>query len=423
MLENNTNAPERKNPFFEPYNTPHDTVPFSRIRIEDYEEAFLEGIRRDDEEIEKLVNDPAEPTFENTIVRVDNENGENYYDLLSRVSTVFSCMMSAETCDELDALAQKMSPILTKHANDVKLNRKLFERVKYVYEHHRELTPEEQMLLDNSYDGFVRSGALLDEEGKEKLRKLTEEASMLSLQFSQNLLKENKAFTLNVTDEAQLDGLPDTAREAAALAAKEADKQGWLFTLDYPSYSPFMTYSTQRELRKQLYMARNTEGTHDNAENNLEICKRLVNLRREIAQLLGYDTYADYVLVHRMASNADNVYKLLNDLIDAYKPTAIEEVKAIEREAKQIEGDDFEVEPWDFGYYSHKLQMREYNLDAEMLRPYFELSKVIDGVFGLANKLYGITFKPTRCSTRTALILPCSMPTSIRARASREEHG
>ena len=396
MLENNTNAPERKNPFFEPYNTPHDTVPFSRIRIEDYEEAFLEGIRRDDEEIEKLVNDPAEPTFENTIVRVDNENGENYYDLLSRVSTVFSCMMSAETCDELDALAQKMSPILTKHANDVKLNRKLFERVKYVYEHHRELTPEEQMLLDNSYDGFVRSGALLDEEGKEKLRKLTEEASMLSLQFSQNLLKENKAFTLNVTDEAQLDGLPDTAREAAALAAKEADKQGWLFTLDYPSYSPFMTYSTQRELRKQLYMARNTEGTHDNAENNLEICKRLVNLRREIAQLLGYDTYADYVLVHRMASNADNVYKLLNDLIDAYKPTAIEEVKAIEREAKQIEGDDFEVEPWDFGYYSHKLQMREYNLDAEMLRPYFELSKVIDGVFGLANKLYGITFKESK---------------------------
>ena len=396
MLENNTNAPERKNPFFEPYNTPHDTVPFSRIRIEDYEEAFLEGIRRDDEEIEKLVNDPAEPTFENTIVRVDNENGENYYDLLSRVSTVFSCMMSAETCDELDALAQKMSPILTKHANDVKLNRKLFERVKYVYEHHRELTPEEQMLLDNSYDGFVRSGALLDEEGKEKLRKLTEEASMLSLQFSQNLLKENKAFTLNVTDEAQLDGLPDTAREAAALAAKEADKQGWLFTLDYPSYSPFMTYSTQRELRKQLYMARNTEGTHDNAENNLEICKRLVNLRREIAQLLGYDTYADYVLVHRMASNADNVYKLLNDLIDAYKPTAIEEVKAIEREAKQIEGDDFEVEPWDFGYYSHKLQMREYNLDTEMLRPYFELSKVIDGVFGLANKLYGITFKESK---------------------------
>lgn len=396
MLENNTTQTERKNPFFEPYNTPHDTVPFNRIEIGDYEEAFLEGIRRDDEEIEKLVNDPEAPTFENTIVRVDNENGENYYDLLSRVSTVFSCMLSAETCDELDALAQKMSPILTKHANDVKLNKRLFERIKYVYENHRELTAEEQMLLDNCYDGFVRSGALLDDEGKERLRNLTEEASLLSLQFSQNLLKENKAFTLHITDEAQLDGLPETAREAAALAAKEADKEGWLFTLDYPSYSPFMTYSTQRELRRQLYMARNTEGTHDNTENNLEICKRLINLRREIAQLLGYETYADYVLVHRMASNAKNVYKLLNDLIDAYQPTAVEEVKALEREAKQTEGDDFVMEPWDFSFYSHKLQMREYNLDTEMLRPYFELSKVIDGVFGLATRLYGITFKENK---------------------------
>ena len=396
MLENNTNTPERKNPFFEPYNTPHDTVPFNRIKTSDYEEAFMEGIRRDDEAIEKLVNDPEPPTFENTIVRVDNENGEGYYDLLSRVSTVFSCMLSAETCDELDQLAQKLSPILTKHANDVKLNRRLFERIKYVYEHHRELTAEEQMLLDNCYDGFVRSGALLDDEGKERLRKLTEEAGMLSLQFSHNLLKENKAFTLNITDEQQLDGLPETAREAAALAAKEADKKGWLFTLDYPSFSPFMTYSTQRELRKQLYMARNTEGTHDNSENNLEICKRLINLRREIAQLLGYETFADYVLVHRMASNVGNVYKLLDDLIEAYKPTAIEEVKAIEREAKDAEGDGFELEPWDFGFYSHKLQMREFNLDAEMLRLYFELSKVIDGVFGLATRLYGITFKENK---------------------------
>ncbi len=395
MLENNvTPTTERKNPFFEPYNTPHDTVPFSRIQTAHYEEAFIEGIRRDDEEIAKIVNDPEEPTFENTIVRVDNENGENYYDLLGRVSTVFSCMLSAETNDELDALAQKMSPLLTKHANDVKLNKQLFERIKYVYEHHRPLTPEEQMLLDNCYDGFVRSGALLDDNGKQQLRQLTEEASMLSLQFSQNLLKENKAFTLHITDEKQLDGLPETAREAAALAAKEADKEGWLFTLDYPSYSPFMTYSTQRELRRQMYMARNTEGTHDNSENNIDICKRLVNLRREIAQLLGYDTYADYVLVHRMASNTQNVYKLLNDLIDAYKPTAIDEVKAIEAEARRSEGNDFEVQPWDFSYYSHKLQMREFNLDAEMLRPYFELQRVIDGVFTLAGKLYGITFKP-----------------------------
>ncbi len=396
MCENNIENKKRINPFFLPYNTPHDTVPFDRLQISDYEEAFMEGIRRDDEEIDKIVNDPAEPTFENTIVRVDNENGEHYYDLLDRVSNVFSCMLSAETCDELDALAQKMSPILTKHSNDVRLNRRLFDRIKYVYDHHRELTSEEQMLLDKCYDGFVRSGALLDEEGKEKLRKLTEEASMLSLQFSQNLLKENKAFTLHITDEHQLDGLPETAREAAAQTAKDEGKEGWVFTLDFPSYSPFMTYSTQRDLRRQMYMARNTVCTHDNAENNLEVCKRIVNLRREIAQLLGFDTYADYVLKHRMASNVDNVYHLLDDLVEAYRPAALQEVDAITAEAKHIDGDDTEVEPWDFSYYSHKLKMEKYNLDAEMLRPYFELSRVIDGVFGLATRLYGITFKEAK---------------------------
>ena len=388
---------ERRNPFFEPYNTPHDTAPFDRIRMEDYEEAMLEGIRRDDEQIEKIINNPAKPTFDNTIISVDDEKDrDGYYDLLSRVSTVFFNLLSAETNDDMDALAQKMSPILTKHANDIRLNEKLFERIRYVHQHHRKLTAEEKMLLDNCYDGFVRSGALLDAAGKERLRQLTEEASMLGLQFSQNLLKENKAFTLHITDEKQLDGLPDTAREAAALAAKEAGKEGWVFTLDFPSYSPFMTYSTQRELRKQLYMAKNTECIHDNEENNLEICKRLVNLRRELAQLLGHKTYADYVLKHRMAGNVRNVYKLLNDLIKAYKPTAVKEVEAIQKMARKMEGKKFKLEPWDFSYYSHKLKLEKYNIDAEMLRPYFELSKVIDGVFGLAHRLYGITFKENK---------------------------
>lgn len=387
---------KRTNPFFEPYGTPHDTVPFGRIQVKDYEEAFMEGIKRDDEATDKIINDPAEPTFENTIARVDTDKGEHYYDLLDRVSNVFSCMLSAETNDELDALAQKMSPILTKHANDVRLNKHLFERVKYVYEHHRDLNPEEQMLLETSYDGFVRSGALLDDAGKERLRQLTEEAGILSLQFSQNLLKENKAFTLHLTDEHDLDGLPETAREAAALTAQEQNKEGWIITLDYPSYLPFMTYSTRRELREQLYMARNTECIHDNSENNLDICKHLINLRRELAQLLGYETYADYVLKHRMASNIKNVYQLFDDLITAYKPTAIEEREELIRLARELEGDDFELQEWDMAYYSHKLKLRKYNLDAEMLRPYFELSNVIKGVFGLANKLYGITFKETK---------------------------
>ena len=388
---------ERQNPFFIPYGTPHDVAPFDKIRLEDYREAFLEGIRREDEQIEKIINDPRKPTFDNTIISIDDEkDGEGYYDLLGKVSSVFFNLLSAETNDDMDALAQEISPILTKHANDIRLNERLFERIKYVHHHHRKLTSEEKMLLDNCYDGFVRSGALLDAEGKERLRQLTEEAAVLGLQFSQNLLKENKAFTLHITDEAQLDGLPETAREAAALTAKEQNMDGWVFTLDTPSYSPFMTYSTQRELRRQMYMAKNTECIHDNTENNLEVCKRLINLRRELAQLLGHKTYADYVLKHRMAGNVRNVYKLLNELIDAYKPTAIKEVAAIEKLAKKQEGEGFKMEPWDFGYYSHKLQLQKYNLDAEMLRPYFELSKVIDGVFGLANRLYGITFKENK---------------------------
>ena len=394
MNENMTEG-ARKNPFFEPYNTLHDTVPFDKIRLEDFEEAFMEGIRRDDEQIEKTINNPEKPTFDNTIINVD-EDKDGYYDLLSRVSTVFSNMLSAETNDDLDALAQKLQPILTKHANDVRLNKRLFERVKAVHAHHRKLTPEEKMLLDNCYDGFVRSGALLDDEGKEKLRKLTEEAGMLSLQFSQNLLKENKAYTLHITDGQQLEGLPDTAREAAAMAGKEKGVEGWVFTLDYPSYSPFMTYAADRGLRKQMYMARNTVCTHNNSENNLEICKRLVNLRREIAQLLGFKTYAEYALKRRMAGNARNVYKLLDDLIGAYKPTAEKEIGDIAKLAEKLEGKDFKVEPWDFSYYSHKLKLKKFNIDSEMLRPYFELSNVIKGVFGLANKLYGITFKENK---------------------------
>ncbi len=382
---------EHKNPFLEPYGTPHDTVPFDRIRMEDFEEAFMEGIRRDDEQTDRIINNPEKPTFDNTIVSVDDEKDKDgYYDLLSRVSTVFFNLLSAETNDEMDALAQKMSPILTKHANDIRLNERLFARVQYVHRHHRRLTPEEKMLLDNCYDGFVRSGALLDADGKARLRQLTEEASILGLQFSQNLLKENKAFQLHLTEEAQLDGLPQTALDAAAQAAREQGMDGWLFTLDAPSYSPFMTYSTRRDLRQKMYMAYNTKCIHDNSENNLEICKRLVNLRREIAQLLGYKTYADYVLKHRMAGNVKNVYRLLDDLIDAYKPAAVKERAALEKEAAHP------LEPWDVSFYSHQLQLRKFQLDAEMLRPYFQLENVINGVFGLATRLYGITFRENK---------------------------
>ena len=397
MTDNISGKKERVNPFFLPYDTPHNTAPFDRITLADYEEAMMEGIRREDEQIEKIINNPDEPTFENTIIPEDEVKGrKHYYDLLSRVESVFFNMLSAETNDDMDALAQKMSPILTKHSNDISLNPKIFERVKYVYEHHGELTPEENCLLEKSYEGFVRSGALLDEAGKDRLRKLTEEASMLSLQFSQNVLKENKAYTLHITDEQQLDGLPDTARDAAQEAAKEHELEGWVFTLDAPSYGPFMMYSTQRELRKDLYMARNTLCIKDNDTNNLELCKRLINLRREMAQLLGYDTFADYVMKHRMATTVENVYKLLNDLIEAYKPKAIQEREEVETLAKEEEGAAFKMEPWDLAYYSQLLKKKKYDLDPEMLRPYLELGNVIKGVFGLATRLYGITFKENK---------------------------
>ena len=388
----NTNN-KRINQFFEEYGTPHNTIPFHKIRLEDYEEALMEGIRRDDEEIQLITGNPDEPTFDNTLIFKDETKGDHYYDLLDRASQVMACMMSCETNDEMEALAQKLSPILTKHANDVSMNPELFRRIKYVYEKHRELTPEETRLLENAYKGFVRSGALLNEEDKEKLRKLTEEVGLLTLQFSQNLLKERKAFEMHITDEEQLDGLPDTARDAARMEAKQREKDGYVFTLDFPSYSAFLTYSTKRELRKKMYMAYNTLCTKDNSENNIDICKRLVNLRREIAQLLGYKTYADYVLEERMATNATNVYDLLDRLVDAYKPTAEKEQEELKTIARKMEGDDFEMMPWDMSFYSHKLKMECYNLDAEMLRPYFQLDKVIDGVFGLATTLYGITFK------------------------------
>ena len=396
-------ATTHKNPFLHPYDTPHDTVPFDKITLADYEEAMMEGIRREKEELEIVINDPAEPTFENTLDRDDDpEDNKHYYDLLGRTTSVFYNMLSAETNDDMDELAQKMSPILTKHGNDISLNEKMFKRVKAVYDSHPQLTPEQQKLLEDSYQGFVRSGALLDEEGKQRLRQLTEEASLLSLQFSQNLLKEKKEFSLHITDEAQLEGLPDSSIADAREAADEKGVDGWVITLDAPSYGPFMMYSTQRELRRQLYMAYNTLCIKDNDSNNLKICQRLINLRRELAQLLGYDTYADYVMEHRMATTTDNVYKLLHSLIDAYKPTAEKERQELRDFVAANYADDLDkdpetgkpvIEPWDLAYYSQKLKLEKYDLDPEMLRPYLELNNVIRGVFGLATRLYGITFK------------------------------
>ena len=394
----------RVNPLFnKDYQTPHNTPPFDRIQFEDYEPAIMEGIRQDDAFIQRIVDNPEPPTFDNTISVTTPD------DMLERVTKVFFNLLSAETNDDMDALAQKLSPILTEHANNIMFNRAYFERVKAVYlQYHptdeqaestttaapRPLTPEEQTLLEKSYEGFVRAGVALDDESQARLREINNEMSILTLQFSQNNLKETNAYELLITDEADLSGLPDTAREASALAAREHGKEGWLFTLHAPSYGPFITYADNRELRRQIYLAKNTICIKPNEQNNESIVARIVNLRRERAQLLGYKTFADYVLTQRMAENADNVYHLFDQLLEAYMEPARRELKEIEDTARRIEGDDFELKPWDFSYYGHKLRMERYNIDAEMLRPYLPLDRVKEGVFGLATRLYGITFRP-----------------------------
>lgn len=385
----------RHNPFFTKWDTPHGCVDFNAIRQDDYEEAFIEGIRRDNERINKITENKEKPTFDNTILD-DEEDNEEYYGLLDRVSTVFFNLLSAETNDEMDALANKIQPMLTKHANDVRLNKKLFERVRHVHRYHRILSNEEKCLLNNSYDGFTRSGALLNDSEKEKLRMLSDEASRLSLLFSQNLLKEKNDFFMHLTEKDEIDGLPETALEAAKLTAKERGLHGWVITLDAPSYGPFMSYSRRRDLRQKLFMAYNTLCCKNNSTNNIEICKKLVNLRRETAELLGFNNYADYILKKRMAGSTKKVYNFLNDLIWAYRPTAEREMATLERFAKRQEGKKFKLEPWDIAYYSQELKKKKYDIDSEMLRPYFELSKVIQGVFGLANKLYGISFKENK---------------------------
>lgn len=378
------------NPFFEKYDTPHGTTPFDKIKTEHYEPAIREGIRRQAAEIDAITGNAEAPTFENTVVAYE-QSGE----LLNRVTTVFGNLRSAETNDELQEIAQKMVPLLSEHSNNISLNEKLFERVKAVYDRKDELslTREQEKLLEDAYNGFVRHGANLQGKAKEKYRELTRELSTLTLQFSENNLKEVNNYQLVLTDKAQLAGLPESAVEAAAETAKERGVEGWVFTLQAPSYVPFMTYADDRELRRELYMAYNTKCTHDNEYNNLEIVPKLANLRMCIAQLLGYENYADYTLKERMAETSDAVYKLLNNLLEAYTPAAKKEYEEVQALARKEQRAGFTVMPWDWSYYSNKLKDEKFSINEEMLRPYFELGKVIEGVFGLATRLYGITFK------------------------------
>ena len=378
------------NPFFEPYRTPHETVPFHRIRLEHYEPAIREGIKRQDKEIARIAENTEAPTFANTIEAYERSGA-----LLDRVTTVFGNMLSAETCDELQELAQKMSPLLSEHSNNITLNEKLFARIKDVYEQKDSLplTPEQKTLLNNTYDGFVRHGANLTGETRKRYRELTGELSLLTLTFGENVLKDTNRFQLQLTDPADLSGLPETVVESAAETARQAGKEGWIFTLQAPSYVPFMMYADRRELREKLYNAYNTKCTRQGEYDNTGIVKKIANTRLEIAQLLGYPDYATYTLKKRMAEDSTHVYRLLDQLLEAYTPAARREYDEVNQLARQEQGEGFVLMPWDWSYYSNKLKNKKFNITEETLRPYFELEAVKKSVFGLAERLYGITFK------------------------------
>ncbi|MCH7412723.1 M3 family metallopeptidase [Belliella sp. R4-6] len=380
---------ESMNPFFEPYETPFEVPPFDKIKNEHFAPALREGIKEHQKEIDKIANNTEVPTFENTIEAMEY-SGE----LLSKVSRVFGNLNSANTNDELQAIAKEMSPELSAHSDNISLNSKLFERVKAVWESkdQLELNAEQHKLLENSYKSFIRNGANLNDADKDKLREINTKLSSLTLQFGQNLLAETNAFKLVIDREEDLSGLPEGLISSAADDAKAAGEEGkWLFTLQNPSVMPFLQYADNRELRKQIWEAYKNRSDQGNEFDNKAGLIEIANLRREKAQLLGYNTHADYVLEESMAKNADNVYKLLNQL---WAP-ALAKAK-VERDEMQAlvkaEGNDFSIEPWDWRYYEEKLRKQKFDLDEQEIKPYFSLGKVQDGVFMVVKNLWGLTF-------------------------------
>lgn len=376
------------NPLLSPYKTIHQTIPFDQIKTEHYVPAFEEAMKQHMNEINEIVNNPKAPTFENTIVALDKAGS-----LLNKVSSPFFNLLGSETNDELQTIAQKMSPLLTEHSNSIRLNEKLFERVKVVYEGRDKLklTPEQSTLLEKTYDGFADNGANLSENDKVKYRKLSKELSMLTLNFGQNVLKETNNWNMHITDKNLLAGLPADVLDMLALNAKKAGKAGWMLDLKATTYVPVMKYADNRDLRRELYMAYATRNMQGGEFDNLENIRKIANTRLEIAKLLGKNSYADQALVQRMAENKENVYDLLNKLLVAYKPAAQKEYDEVQAYANK-NGAYFKVQSWDWSYYSEKLKAEKFDLTDEMLKPYFELENVKKGVFGLATKLFGVRF-------------------------------
>ncbi|MGN0022401.1 MAG: M3 family metallopeptidase [Sphingobacterium hotanense] len=372
-----------------PFNTPHDTAPFSSINQADFIPAFDEVIAETREEIDRLVANPDTATFENTIAALAFSGMR-----LDRISNIFFNLHSAETNDELDKIAQEVAPKLSKLSNDITLNFDLFERIKAIYEQKDSLNlnAEQLMLLEKNYKDFVRNGALLTEDKKQQLRDIDAELSVLKLKFGEHVLADTNAYQMHLLDPAELAGLPEGAVEAAQELAKEQGKEGWIITLDYPSYIPFMTYAENRARREELAIAAGKKAFQDNENNNEAIVLRIVNLRHQRANLLGYPSHAHFVLEERMAKDPETVKAFLNDLLAKGKPAAEKEFDELSAFAKEIDGLE-QLQKWDGAYYSEKLKQLKFNLDDEKLKPYFKLENVMQGAFDIANKLYGIHFK------------------------------
>lgn len=374
------------------FSTPHHTVPFNEIKASDFEPAFEEAFKSGRKEIDEIVNNTDIPTFENTIAQLSN-SGER----LGIIASILFNLNSAETNDSIQQIAMNISPKLTAYSNEIKLNQKLFERIKNVYDNcdRSKLTQEEITILEDTYKGFTRSGANLSDADKAKYKSLTEELSTLTVKFGQNVLAETNKYKMHISDENKLAGLPDDVKEAAKAKAKENDMDGWVFDLTAPSYLAFMKYADDRELREELYEAYMSKSTNGDEYDNQDVVRKITRLRLEIAKLLGYNCYADYVLEDKMAKNKESVYDLLNELQTAYKPAAINDYKEVNAYASK-NGLKDEVQAWDWSYYSEKLKEEMYSISDEETKPYFELEAVKKGVFGLATKLWGITFKENK---------------------------
>lgn len=372
-----------------PFDTQFHTAPFSKIKNEHFLPAFKKAIEKAKKEIEDITNNPETPSFKNTVEALDFSGEE-----LDRISSIFFNLNSAETNDEIQKIAQEVSPLLSEFSNDITLNEKLFKRIKTVYQAQNSLnlTTEQKTLLDKKYKSFSRNGANLPEDKKQQLRDIDKELSKLKLKFGENVLAETNKFEMLLTKEEEVAGLPEGAKEAAQQLAESKCKKGWLITLHYPSYIPFMTYTNNRELRKKLAIASGAKAFHNDALDNQENVLKIVKLRHERANLLGYKTHAHFVLEERMAKTPEKVETFLNELLEKAKPAALKEFTELESFAKELDGID-QLQKWDGAYYAEKLKQKRFDLDDEKLKPYFKLENVIQGVFTISERLYDLHFE------------------------------